>query len=140
MGTTSLNGNGQVQWLTLILLHGVRGLFRPHPEWVWIPPMPSVSDAKVAVMLPTKRPHPCFELSPLARFLAEKSVIKPRKSSCRRNYLRVDFTTVPLFAVLLLLATKCIDGHDLRRGIVGDGGVKPLSIMALFISLVRNTS
>ena len=91
-----------------------------------------------AVIFPTKIPFPCFELSPLARFLAEKELIKPRKSSCRRSYLRVDFTTVPLFAVLLLLATKCIDGGDLRRGIVGEGGVRPLSIMALFISLVSN--
>ena len=81
---------------------------------------------------------PCFKLSPLAKFLAEKRVIKPQKSPYRRGCLRVDFTTVPLFAVLLLLATKYIDGHDLRRGIVGDGGVKLLSIMALFISLVRN--
>lgn len=54
-------------------------------------------------------------------------------------HLRADFTTVPLFAVLLLLATKCIDGHDLRIGIVGEGGVKPLSIMALFISLAYIT-
>jgi len=94
----------------------------------------------VAVIFPTKIPLPSFKLSPLAKFLAEKRVIKPRKSSYRRSYLRVDLTTVPLFAVLLLLATKCIDGHDLRRGIVGDGGVKPLSIMALFISLVCNPS
>ena len=92
----------------------------------------------VAVIFPTKIPLPCFELSPLARFMAEKQIIKPRKSSCRRNYLRMDFTTVPLFAVLLLLATRCIDGDDLRRGIVGEGGVEPLSIMALFISLVRD--
>ena len=98
------------------------------------------SSSDVAVIFPTKIPLPCFELSPLAKFLAEKRVIKPRKSSYRRSYLRLDFTTVPLFAVLLLLATKCIDGRDLRRGIVGDGGVKPLSIMALFISLVRGAS
>ena len=46
--------------------------------------------------------------------------------------------TVLLFEILFLLVTKWIDGHDLRRGIVGDGGVKPLSIVAFFISLVRN--
>ena len=119
---------------------------RPH-KCVASPSISSLLDAKarflsadVAVIFPTKVPLPCFELSPLAKFLAKKSVIKPRKSSCRRRHLRLDFTTVPLFAVLLLLATKCIDGNDLRRGIVGDGGVKPLSIMALFISLVCNAS
>jgi len=117
---------------------------RPH-QCVAIPLMSSPSDAKarssssdVAVIFPTRIPLPCFGLSSLAKFLAEKRVIEPRKSSYRRSHLRLDFTTVPLFAVLLLLATKCIDGNDLRRGIVGDGGVKPLSIMALFISLVRN--
>ena len=122
--------------------HGIR----PH-KCAASPSMSSVPDAKVhfssadvAVIFPTKVPLPCFELSPLAKFLAKKSVIKPRKSSCRRSHLRLDFTTVPLFAVLLLLATKCIDGNDLRRGIVGDGGAKPLSIMALFISLVSNAS
>ena len=94
----------------------------------------------VAVIFPTRIPLPCFELSPLAKILADKQVIKPRKATCRRNYIPIDFTTVPLFSVLLLLAAKCIDGHDLRRGIVGDGGVKPLSIMALFISLVWNPS
>ena len=92
----------------------------------------------MAVIFPTRIPLPCFELSPLANILAKKRLIKPRKPSCRRTYFPVDFTTAPLFSVLLLLAAKCIDGHDLRTGIVGDDGVKPLSIMALFTSLVRN--
>lgn len=94
------------------------------------------SPLDAAVIFPSRIPLPCFELSSLAKILAEKQLIKPQKSSCRRKYLPVDFTTVPLFAVLLLLATKCIDGSDLRRGLFGEGGVKPLSIMALFISLV----
>ena len=79
--------------------------------------MSSVSDAKahfsssdVAVIFPTKIPLPCFELSPLAKLLAGKRVVKSRKSSCRRSYLRIDFTMVLLFVALLLLATKCIDG------------------------------
>ena len=49
---------------------------------------------------------------------------------------------VPLFVALLLLVTKRIesDGYDLRPGTIDDGGVKPLSVTALFISLVRNAS
>ena len=93
----------------------------------------------VAVIFSTRIPLPCFQLSPLAGFLAEKKVIKPRKASCRRRYFPVDFKTIPVFAVLLLLATRCIDRHDLRLGIIGDGGVQPPSIMALFLSLVTNT-
>ena len=48
----------------------------------------------------------------------------------------MNYITVPLFAVLLLLATRSIDGTVIKRGIVGADGVKPLNIMALFISLV----
>ena len=87
-------------------------------------------------VIPTKIPLPCLELSAVVKFLAAKQAVKSRKSSCRRRHLRIDSTTVPLFAVLLLLATKGIDGHDLLLGIVGDGGVKPLSIMALVLSPV----
>ena len=90
---------------------------RPHQS-VEIPLVSSVSDAHphfsspdVAVIFPTTIPLPCLKLSPLAKFLAEKRVIKPQKSFYRRNYLRVNFMAVPLFAVLLLLAKKCIDGH-----------------------------
>jgi hypothetical protein len=49
----------------------------------------------------------------------------------------VNFLTGPVFAVLLLLATGAIDGAVLKYGILGTNGVQPLSIMALFISLVR---
>ena len=101
--------------------------------------MPSVSDAKVAVIFPTKRPHPCFELSPLAKSPAEKRR-QASQSSHGRGYLQADFTTVPLFAILLSLVTKYIDGHDSRQETIGDGEVKPLSIMALLISLVPNAS
>jgi hypothetical protein len=40
-------------------------------------------------------------------------------------------------AILLLLATRAIDSGVLRRGIIGSDGVRPINIMALFVSLVR---
>ncbi len=43
-----------------------------------------------------------------------------------------------MIAVLLLLATKAINGIVLRRGILGADGIQPINIMALFISLVRD--
>ena len=58
-------------------------------------------------------PLPCFELSP----------------DC---YLRIDFTTVPLSAVLLLSVTKCTDEHDLCWRIVGDGGVNSAKYRGTF--------
>jgi uncharacterized membrane-anchored protein YitT (DUF2179 family) len=42
-----------------------------------------------------------------------------------------------MFSVLLLLAVKAINGAVLKHGIIGADGVEPISIMALFISLVR---
>jgi len=42
-----------------------------------------------------------------------------------------------MISVLLLLAAKAINGTVLKRGIIGADGVEPISIMALFISLVR---
>jgi hypothetical protein len=42
-----------------------------------------------------------------------------------------------MIAVLLLLATKAINGTVLRHGILGTDGIQPINIMALFISLVR---
>ncbi|EED85293.1 predicted protein, partial [Postia placenta Mad-698-R] len=47
----------------------------------------------------------------------------------------LNFITVPLLSVLILLATGAINGTVIRDGIVGANGVKPLDIMALFISL-----
>jgi len=38
--------------------------------------------------------------------------------------------------VLLLLALKVIRRADVRNGIIGADGVKPINIMTLFISLV----
>jgi hypothetical protein len=54
----------------------------------------------------------------------------------RRTYIAVNLNTAPLFTVLVLLAAGAIDGSDIRRGVLGADGVKPLDIMALFLSLV----
>jgi len=52
-----------------------------------------------------------------------------------RHRIPCNFLTLPLLAVLLLLALGAIDGVVIQRGIVGADGVHPLDIMALFISL-----
>jgi hypothetical protein len=64
--------------------------------------------------------------------------IFPRTSEpLRRQYLLVNFLSGLMVSVVLLLAVKAINGTVLKRGIIGADGVKPISIMALFISLVR---
>ena len=49
----------------------------------------------------------------------------------------MNYLTGPMTSVLLLLAVKAINGAVLKHGIVGADGIEPISIMALFISLVR---
>ncbi|KAI0629718.1 hypothetical protein C8Q77DRAFT_1236349 [Trametes polyzona] len=51
------------------------------------------------------------------------------------RYIPLNFIIVPLVSVLVLLAAGVFDGQTVRDGIVGTGGVSPLNIMALFISL-----
>ncbi|OJT07874.1 hypothetical protein TRAPUB_1224 [Trametes pubescens] len=51
------------------------------------------------------------------------------------QYIPLNFITIPLASVLLLLATRVFNSQTVRDGIVGTGGVSPLNIMALFISL-----
>ena len=54
-----------------------------------------------------------------------------------RPHVRLNFITVPLLSVLVLLSAGAFDGRTLRDGIVGTRGIQPLNIMALFLSLVR---
>ncbi|KAI9061439.1 hypothetical protein FKP32DRAFT_1613079 [Trametes sanguinea] len=56
-------------------------------------------------------------------------------SNQSRTYVHLNFITVPLISVLILLAAGVFDAGTLRDGIVGTGGVRPLNIMGLFISL-----
>ena len=57
--------------------------------------------------------------------------------AAKRAYAPLNFITVPLVSVLVLLAASVFDAQTVRDGVLGTQGVKPLDIMALFISLVR---
>ncbi|ODO11453.1 hypothetical protein I350_00233 [Cryptococcus amylolentus CBS 6273] len=51
----------------------------------------------------------------------------------KKVYIPIDLRTAPVIGVLILLASTCIPGSVVRRGIVGSGGVRPYDIMTLFI-------
>lgn len=96
-----------------------------------------VKIADVAVVFPVKLPIPRAIVAKAYQLLIFTCIIQLRSEAPpRRWHLHINFLTVPLISVLLLLATQCIDGTDVRRGILGADGVKPIDIMALFISLV----
>ncbi|KAF9572578.1 hypothetical protein EC968_009649 [Mortierella alpina] len=52
-------------------------------------------------------------------------------------HLTLDIATAPVLGVLLLLATRSIDGKSVLNGIVGEpsSGVEPYAVMILFFSL-----
>lgn len=53
-----------------------------------------------------------------------------------RYHIPLDLRTAPVVGVLLILASTCIPGGVVRRGIIGSGGVKPYDIMVLFVCFV----
>ncbi|KAI0002290.1 hypothetical protein BJV74DRAFT_973951 [Russula compacta] len=91
--------------------------------------------SNIIVIFPFRVPLP----RPAASFFHDVLVkfrIFPRTSEPpRRSYLPVNFLSGPIIAILLLLATRTINGVVLKHGILGADGVQPMSIMALFISL-----
>lgn len=93
-----------------------------------------------AVIIPSYIQIPLPVLSTLQKLLVLLHVTNSSPDPVRKTYLHLNFITVPLLSVLILLATGAINGTVIRDGIVGANGVKPLDIMALFISLVCETN
>ncbi|KAH8118958.1 hypothetical protein DFH11DRAFT_1562144 [Phellopilus nigrolimitatus] len=116
--------------LVVFLLTNLVGVF-PFHILVPFPTSASSFSAKVNVSLRFCLPSTsCCTLHP--------SVPKPDvKPYIRWHRFPINFQTAPLIAVLLLLATRVLDGTDVRQGIVGTNGIEPIAIMALFMSLVR---
>lgn len=82
---------------------------------------PSTSDTS-----PTPTPTPTPTQDPLA----------PSAESHKRPAFTLGLATAPVAGVLLLLASTCIPGLVVRKGIVGEGHVRPYDVMTLFLSFV----
>ncbi|KAI0077187.1 hypothetical protein K474DRAFT_1596497 [Panus rudis PR-1116 ss-1] len=92
--------------------------------------------SNVSVITPFRIPIPRIISSRGWNILTVLRIAPPNADRLKRRYhVPVNFVTMPLVSVLILLAAGAIDGTTVRRGIVGADGVKPLDIMALFISL-----
>ncbi|SRR6266702_127229 len=98
--------------------------------------IPPLTD--IVVIFPFRIPLPNSTVSAAHNALVKCRAIPRTSEPPRRRYLYVNYLSVPMIAVLLLLATKAINGTVLRHGILGADGVQPINIMALFISLVRD--
>ncbi|PIL29287.1 hypothetical protein GSI_09338 [Ganoderma sinense ZZ0214-1] len=64
---------------------------------------------------------------------ADQHDLRPSQTT-KRQHIHLNFITVPLVSVFVLLVEEVFDGQTLRDGVLGTG-VQPLNIMALFISL-----
>ncbi|PWO00178.1 hypothetical protein FA09DRAFT_328281 [Tilletiopsis washingtonensis] len=67
--------------------------------------------------------------------LAKADSLPARQPKPQRAYLVFDHVWTPAVGILFLLATHTIGGEQLRAGIVGEEGVEPYDVLALFISL-----
>lgn len=89
----------------------------------------------IVVIFPFRIPIPNFAVASFRNTLVKCRAIPSTSEPPRRQYLYVNYLSAPIIAVLLLLATKAINGTVLRHGILGTDGIQPINIMALFISL-----
>lgn len=92
-----------------------------------------------AVVLPARIPIPRPVLKVLADICVYIRILPPPGPPLRRAHVNLNFITVPLLSVLILLASGAINATVVRNGIVGADGVQPLDIMALFMSLVHDS-
>ncbi|KAG9086772.1 hypothetical protein FRC06_002879 [Ceratobasidium sp. 370] len=91
--------------------------------------------ANILVIAPFRVPLPRVLSRALYRLLHWKPSEDYQSEVNRRLYFPVNYVSAPVFGVFFLWAAQCIDGNIVRNGIVGTEGIKPLDIMALFISL-----
>ncbi|KAL1945316.1 hypothetical protein VTO73DRAFT_2167 [Trametes versicolor] len=92
--------------------------------------------SNLAVIFPLRLPVPVAFLRAGRHVLVRARVLPDRpQAMVKPRHISLNFITVPLASVLLLLAAKVFNSQTVRDGIVGTGGVSPLNIMALFISL-----
>lgn len=77
---------------------------------------------------PAAEPAPDRELSTVTKRSADEAPPK-------RYYFTLNHVSAPITGILFLLATKTIGGEEIKLGIVGDEGVEPYDVLALFISL-----
>lgn len=64
--------------------------------------------------------------------------LKPFKINFNNFSIYLNLHTVPILCIIVLLASRCIGGEQLKYGFVGDEThLRPYDILLLFLSLVR---
>ncbi|RPD57395.1 hypothetical protein L226DRAFT_512254 [Lentinus tigrinus ALCF2SS1-7] len=91
--------------------------------------------SNLAVITPLRVPVPIVLLQAAHHVLVTLRIVPKQHSPLKTRHVHLNFITVSLISVLILLAAGVFTGRTLRDGIVGTSGIQPLNIMALFISL-----
>lgn len=95
----------------------------------------NTSWSDIVVLLPFRILLPRIVTSLLVKWLPFSN--ESKRDSRRRWFIPINYVSGPVSGVLLLWAAQCIGWSVIRDGVIGSDGIKPLDIMALFISLVR---
>lgn len=138
---TSLDGHG----VFAIIVFAVVTLIVIWPLYIPIPFIVSAHVAKAWEKLkgpadtagqasPDEQIEPGNQGEPLTRIPSSRGSSTSLRAT-KRRYIPLTHVSAPAVGILFLLATRTIGGEQIRLGIVGDGGVKPYSVLALFISL-----
>ncbi|CEH14272.1 TRANSPORTER ARSB-RELATED [Ceraceosorus bombacis] len=102
-------------------------------------PAPSFSDQIAAARQPGQAPSvPSSQKEtrePDTRSTPPATPAQASAAAPKRSYLTLNHVWTPALGILLLLATTTIGGEQVRAGIVGEEGVEPYDVLALFISL-----
>jgi hypothetical protein len=97
----------------------------------------NVASSDIIVIFPFRVPLPRVVASASRDVFVKLRIFPHTSEPLRRQYVPVNFLSGPMISVVFLLAVKAINCAVLKRGIIGADGVEPMSIMALFLSLVR---
>lgn len=134
---SSLNGHGifaiiVFACVTLIVIYPIR---IPFPfalsEWVRKQFVHETGPSSST----SSSPPPNAALSREASIISSDSLAPRNDNPPKRYYFTLNHVSAPMVGILLLLATKTIGGEEIKLGIVGDEGVEPYDVLALFISL-----
>lgn len=147
LARTSLNGHGIfaiivfavvalicIQPIHIPVPHKVAGLAQrtvSHILWQTQaeiqPEQSNVQQAAPPDPLPATGSHPEED--------GDRTPIAETGPSRTRHYVTLNHVWTPAIGILFLLATKTIGGEQIRLGIVGEEGVEPYDVLALFLGL-----
>ncbi|GAC97124.1 hypothetical protein PHSY_004709 [Pseudozyma hubeiensis SY62] len=129
---TSLNGFG----IFAIIVFAIVSLIVIHPIRIRIPaPIAKLIRSTSRKLWLALAGPPDVDQQEQDAVEAELDTRNPDDAHSKSMYITIDHVSAPVIGVLVLLATTTIGGEQVKQGIVGEDGIEPYDVLALFISL-----